>query len=150
MSGAHSRRLELSPSPTLAAAVLGVHAAAAGCVAAIVPGPAGTAIAALLLALGAVTAWDRALLRGSRALRAIELAAPDRAVIALADGTRHAVMPGRQRRVGRFWVTLPAGLPTRPTILVTADMLDREAFRLLRLWALWGRVADVASGQPRA
>jgi hypothetical protein len=29
-------------------------------------------------------------------------------------------------------------------------MLDGKSFRALRLWALWGKVPGVASGQPVA
>lgn len=39
--------------------------------------------------------------------------------------------------VSRFLVTLPAG---KRTLLITRDMLGREEFRRLRLWALWGRL----------
>ena len=37
----------------------------------------------------------------------------------------------------------------RRTILVTRDMLGREEFRRLRLWALWGRLPrrSVAAAQ---
>jgi hypothetical protein len=35
----------------------------------------------------------------------------------------------------------------RRTILVTRDMLAGDAFRRLRIWALWGRLPAVAAKQ---
>jgi hypothetical protein len=43
-----------------------------------------------------------------------------------------------------------SGLPGRRSLLVPADMLASEPGRLLRLWALWGRVPEVARGQLAA
>jgi hypothetical protein len=51
--------------------------------------------------------------------------------------------------VNRFLVALPLDGFLRRSILVTADMLDPGRFRLLRLWALWGRLPGVASAQLR-
>lgn len=134
-------RLELRPSRALAAALGLVHVAAALCVVAVLSGYAGWALAALLLALGAVSTWQRALLRGRTAVRAIELGAEAAATLELADGGRLAGRVAGRRHVSRLWVTLPLrGAPHR-TLLVTADMLAPAAFRQLRLWALWGRAA---------
>jgi hypothetical protein len=44
-------------------------------------------------------------------------------------------------------VSVPLGAASRRTLLVTADMAGEREFRLLRLWALWGRLPGVASGQ---
>ena len=103
----------------------------------------------MLLALGVAAAWDRALLRGARALRAIEADGPQAAVLVFADGSRAAATLGGRRRVNRYWVSLPLRAPGRRTLFVTADMLAPPRFRALRLWALWGRVPGVASGQLR-
>jgi hypothetical protein len=52
--------------------------------------------------------------------------------------------------VTRYWVALDTGAPMRRSVLVTAGMLQPGPFRLLRLWALWGRVPGVAPGQVPA
>jgi len=140
-------RLELAPSPPLAAAILGAHLAAGASVLAVLPEVAGAAVALGLAALGVATARERALLRGARALRALRLTGPAAGELWLADGSRLAVEFGAHPRVGRHWVALAVRRPVRRTILVVAGMLDGRAFRLLRLWALWGRAPGVASGQ---
>jgi len=139
-------RIELSPSPALAGATLLAHGAAAVCLAAVVPGVPGAAgwpLAALILALGAASAWNRALLRGARAVRAIRWLSPEEAEFLRGDGTsvRAPIAPGGS--VNRCWVTLRAGAPVRRTILIAADMADPRAFRALRLWALWGRAGEL-------
>lgn len=140
-------RLELSPSPVLAAAIIGVHLAAAAGVALALPGAAGWGMAALMLALGAESARDRALLRARHSTRAIELCGPDDLVLVLADGRRVVSAVGPGRWVTRFCVALPVRAPWRRTLLVTRAMLGEPSFRLLRLWARWGRVPGVATGQ---
>ncbi len=114
------------------------------------------ALALLILALGGVSAWDRALLRGARSPRAIEIPASGAAVVAvvavvvLASGETMAVRAVRGIGVTRHWVALgPRSLAGRG-VLVTAGMLGPAAFRILRLWALWGRTPGVAPGQPPA
>ena len=97
--------------------------------------------------MGAASAWDRALLRGSRSPRAIEVTGPDTAHLVLANGELAAVRPRQGSAVTRYWVALRISSPVRRSVLVTVDMLGKERFRLLRLWALWGRVPGVASGQ---
>ncbi|MEK6245669.1 MAG: hypothetical protein AABM33_14365 [Pseudomonadota bacterium] len=113
-------------------------------------GVPGMALAFLILALGGVSAWDRALLCGSRSARAIEIRASGAAVVAvvvLASGETIAVRAVRGIGVTRHWVALgPLSLAGRG-VLVTAGMLGPAAFRILRLWALWGRIPGVASGQ---
>jgi hypothetical protein len=127
--------------------MLGLHAAAAACIAAAFPNPAGTAIAVLVLALGVAAAWDRALLRGRRSPRALELAPPGEGVLVLANGERLRVAIDERPAVSRLWVSLPVRAPVPRTVFIPADMLGRQEFRLLRLWALWGRMPGVASGQ---
>jgi len=134
-------RLELRPSRALAAALALLHVSAALCALATFPGTPGSALAALFLALGAVAAWQRALLRGRGAVRAIELGAEAAATLELADGRRLTGSVAARRHVSSLWVTLPLRGAPRRTLLVAADMLAPAAFRQLRLWALWGRVA---------
>ena len=66
-------RFELRRSPSLAAAIVAAHAAAAAGAYMVVPGMMGAALAIALLALGAAVAWSRALLRPSGAVRAMEI-----------------------------------------------------------------------------
>jgi hypothetical protein len=126
LRGLSGARLALSPSWYLAAAILGLHAAAAACLVPTLPGWPGVALAAALAALGVFAAWRCALER-----RALVLAEQER---------------GTGGHVSRYLVTLPAG---GRMLLVTRDMLDAEEFRRLRLWALWGRLprASVAAAQ---
>jgi hypothetical protein len=140
-------RLELSPSPVLAAAIAGVHLAAAAGVVLALPGAAGWGIAALMVALGAESARDRALLRARHSTRVIELCGPDVLVLVLADGRRVSSAVAAGRWVTRYCVALPVRAPWRRTLLVTRAMLGEPSFRLLRLWARWGRVPGVATGQ---
>jgi len=100
-----------------------------------------------MLALGCFSAWDRALLRGGRSPREIELRPSGEAFVRLGDGRTAALSPIQGAGVTRFWVALGAALPSRRGILVTAGMLGEENFRRLRLWALWGKVPGVAPGQ---
>jgi hypothetical protein len=147
LSGAPALVLRLRPSRALVAAIAVLHAAAAACVVLVLPGVAGTAIAVLIVALGAAAAWDRALLRGRASPREIEAAHPGEAVLWLADGERIGVATARHAVVNRWWVALPLRSPGRRTLFVAADMLGQDEFRRLRLWALWGRAPGVASGQ---
>lgn len=126
---------------------MALHAAAAACVLAVLPGAPGGMLAALLLALGCAAAWDRALLRGARAPRAIEITADGRARLVLADGASAPLGALRGIGVGRHWVALRVGAPTRRGLLVTSGMLAAEPLRRLRLWALWQKLPGVAPGQ---
>jgi hypothetical protein len=140
-------RLELSPSPRLALAIVGLHAAAAACVIGALPGAVGGLLAAAVLALGGASAWSRALLRSRASVQAIEL---DGASIRIEhrSGERFAAELAARRYVSRLVVTLPVRRPARRTILVTPDMLRADSFRALRIWALWGKLpAGVAAKQ---
>jgi hypothetical protein len=141
-----TRSLLLSPSYPLAAAIVGAHLCAAVAVVVSFAGWSGGAIGAALAGLGAASAWSRALLRARRSVQRIELSA-GRAMVSLTSGARLAAQPAGH--VSRHAVTLrlPA---SRRTILVTADMLDRESFRVLRMWALWGKLPGVAGKQLAA
>jgi hypothetical protein len=130
----------------MAGLIVGLHAAAAACAAMVLPGAAGAALAAALLALGLAAAWTRALLRSGASVRAIELEGAE-ATIELANGERMAARVGERRYVSSLAVTLPLARPLRRTILVSRDMLGRDSFRLLRIWALWGKLPAVAAKQ---
>jgi hypothetical protein len=135
--------LELAPSPRLAAAIVALHAAAATCAVAVLPGAAGVLLAVALVALGIAAAWSRALLGSAASVRAIELDGESIA-LKLASGDRLVAELAGRRYVTRFVVALPVRRPRR-TVLVTQDMLAPGSFRALRLWALWGKVAGVAA-----
>ena len=140
-------RVELAPSAPLAIALIALHALAAACVLVVMPGIAGAAIGALLVGLGLAGAWSRALLRAASSVRALEIAG---AVLELrlAGGRTVAVECAERRDVGRFMVLLPLRGPVRRTLLVTRDMAPGDAFRRLRIWALWGKL-PAAAGTER-
>jgi hypothetical protein len=137
-------RFVLAPSRGLATAIAGVHALAALSLWASLPGPWGALAGVFVAVLGVVTARDRGLLRGRNSVRAIEIAGPEDVALELADGSRDAVRLLRRKHVSRLGVGLGFEGRGRRSFYVAADMLEPEAFRRLRLWALWGRVA--ASG----
>ena len=143
-------RLELSPSPLLAAGIVGAHVAAGSAVYSVMQGPAGVLLALALVALGAAAAWSRALLRSPASVRAIQLGG-EQPVFELASGESLSAAVGDRRYVTRFVVALPLARPLSRTLLVTADMLGPKEFRRLRLWALWNRLpsesANVAPAQ---
>jgi hypothetical protein len=150
-----ARSLKLSPSHTLAGLIVGAHLCAAAAAIAALPGWAGAALGAALAGLGLASAWSRALLRSPRSPRAIRLGgglSPEGAMVDLAGGESSAALAGGH--VSRLMVTLALRRPRRPArhILVTADMLDRDSFRALRIWALWGKLpgAGVAGKQLTA
>jgi hypothetical protein len=139
-------RLELAPSVPLAAAILGCHAAAALCLAALLPGAAGLGAGGLAVLAGAASARRRALLRGRAAVRAIELAG-EGLELELASGERLPAELAERRYVGPLIVILRFRRPARRTILVTRDMAGAQLFRRLRIWALWGKLPIVATKQ---
>jgi len=107
----------------------------------------GIALAFLILLLGGYTAWERALLRGSSAPRAMEIQGSGAGTVVLRNGDSIAVRAVRGVGVTRHWVALaPVSLKGR-SVLLTAGMLGAANARLLRLWALWGKLPGVASGQ---
>ena len=137
-------RLDLKPSPFLAGAIVAAHAAAAGAALAVLPSWHGAALAALLLALGGASAWSRALLASRAAVRGLEFDGQDFTLL-LRSGERVPALASGRRYAGRFLVIVPLLRPRRGTILVTPGMLDRESFRRLRVWALWGKVPGSAA-----
>ncbi len=146
MSGSRSLRLQLSPSPAFATALVALHASAALCIVLVLPSVPGAALAICLMALGLAVAWSRALLKSASSVRAIELEAGG-ASFELAGGERFAARLTERRYVNRFMVALPVRGRVRRTVLVTLDMLGEESFRVLRIWALWGKLPQVAAQQ---
>jgi hypothetical protein len=150
LSGARPLRIELSPSYALAGVVLLVHALGAACAAIALPWPWGGALGLALLGLGLAATWDRALLRGPRAVRAIEPTGPQAAIVELRNGERLSIRISGRRSVNRFWLSLPVRMSARGRVLVTVDMLEPEEFRALRLWAIWGKVPPGVAAAPRS
>ena len=107
----------------------------------------GISLALLVLILGALSAWDRALLRGTRSPRAIEFQPSGTAALVLASGESLPVRAVQGIGVTRHWVALAALSFAGRNLLVTEGMLGTAGARQLRLWALWGRPAGVAWGQ---
>ena len=130
----------------MAAVILALHALAAACILLVVPGIASFALAAAVFALGVVSARLRALLRSPSSVRAIELEG-EGATVELRDGRRLAAPVSARRHVSRLAVSLALRPPLRRTLLVSRDMLSADAFRLLRIWALWGKLPAVAGKQ---
>ena len=149
MNDAKQQRLDLSPSSAFAGVLFAVHAAAAGCILTTLTGFSGLLVAALALALGGTAAWDRALLRGRRSPRAIEIASSGEARVVLANGASVPVRAVGGIGVTRHWVALASGSLTHRSALVTTGMLGPAAARSLRLWSLWGRTRGAAAGAGR-
>ena len=103
-------------------------------------------LAACLVLLGLTAAWSRALLRSPASVRALEVSG-SQVTLELASGERIACQPAERRHVNRFMVTLPLRPPMRRTVLITGDMLENDAFRRLRIWALWGKLPGAATEQ---
>ncbi|HEX5092511.1 MAG TPA: hypothetical protein VFV84_07455 [Burkholderiales bacterium] len=136
-------RLELRPSRALAGAILGVHAAAALAVLTAVPGVPGAGLALVMLLLGARACRSRGLLAGSASLRFLEIAEDGSLTVELAGGRRVPGVASARRHLGPGWVVVP--LAARPWVaLVVGGMLAPDAFRRLRIWALWGRLPVAA------
>jgi len=141
-------RLELSPSPRLAALIVVLHLAAGAAAFAVVGGAAGLALWTAFAALGIAAARSRALHRAPGSVRVIELAG-EGASLTFANGARLSGELGAPRHVSRFAVALPVRRPAGRTLFVTSDMLDVTSYRALRLWALWGKLPTVAEQQAR-
>jgi len=138
-------RLELTASPGLAAIIVAAHAAAAGCFLTVLTGWPGIALSGLTLALGGIAARDRALLRSPRSPKALEISRHGTAKCLFANGESAAIHPLRGTAVTRYWIALGLGSPHRKSLFIAAGMLAPQALRLVRLWALWGKLPGVAS-----
>ena len=108
-------------------------------------GPMGILLGMLIAGLGIAAAWDRALLRNRRSVRALQIAAGDSVMLELASGERVSLRISPRRFVSRLVVILPGKWSMHRTIVVARDMLNPDSFRTLRLWALWGRFAEDAT-----
>jgi len=133
-------RLELRASGAMAAVVMAAHLAGASCLVIVFPGVGAAAVALLISALGALTAWERALHRSRNSVRSLELREGGAAMLELSDGRRVACTVSERRNVNRWWVTLPLRGKSRRIVVVTRDMVPAGDFRRLRIWALWGRL----------
>ena len=127
--------------------ILTFHATAALCFLTVMTGWAGVAVGSLVFALGIAAAWDRALLRSRRSPSAIEIRSSGEAICLFTNGDSAAVQAQGGSAVTRHWVALRLRSPLRGSLLVAAGMLPEESFRLLRLWALWGKLPRVAQQQ---
>jgi hypothetical protein len=104
-------------------------------------------LSGLTVALGGVAAWDRALLRARHSPRALEFSRDGTAKCLFANGESAVMRPFGGSAVTRYWVALGLGSPRRRSLFVAAGMLAPQALRLLRLWALWGKLPRMASRQ---
>jgi hypothetical protein len=147
VNSAQPVRLALSPSRPFACLIFLLHCSAALCILTISTDWAGAAAALLLVALGTAAAWDRALLLSEDSPAAIEVRPGGEAVCILANGATVPVAALGGNGVARAWVALRLASRRRGSLLVAAGMLSRADFRLLRLWALWGRLPSVALRQ---
>jgi hypothetical protein len=132
-------RFEFAPSPRLAAALIGGHIIAALSVLVSMSGPAAFGLAGGLAALGAATAWSRALLRSRASIRALTIEGAS-VWLEFADGTKCMAKVGARCYVTRAMVAVAVSGPERRALLVTSDMMDPASFRRFRLWALWRRL----------
>ncbi len=146
MTAARATHFRLLPSRRMALLIVLAHSGAAVALLVVAHGSAlAWALALLLVALGAVTAWDRALLRAQDSIRGFAPEGAETLLLDLHGGGQLHSQVGPRRWVGVHFVALPLALPRRRALIVSADMLAPEAFRHLRLWALWGRLPGVAS-----
>jgi len=148
LSGERTLRIQLSPSRSLAAIIVVVHGGAAVCAGVFVAGSMGIWLGVLIAGLGIAAAWDRALLRGRRSVRALIIGSGDNVILDLANAQRVGLRISPRRFVSALVVILPGAPWMRRNIVVWRDMLDPDSFRVLRLWALWGRVPDTGTTQP--
>lgn len=137
-------QFRLGGSPRLATALILVHALGAGSLWMVVPGLPGAALAGLCLALGVVVARDRALLRAAGSVRELSIGEAGQVSLGLRDGRRVEGVAGARRHVSRFWVAFPIGGTMGRSLFIAADMLPPQAFRRLKLWALWDETARAA------
>ena len=139
-NGTNPLRLELTASPALAAMILAVHLGAAGCFLTVLTGWHAVVLSVLIAALGGMVAWDRALLRSPHSPRALEFSPDGAAKCLFANGESALLQPLKGTAVTRYWVALGLGSPRRRFLFIAAGMLAPQALRLLRLWALWGKL----------
>lgn len=127
-----------------------LHATAAGSLAIAMPAPWGAAAGILILLLGVATAWRRALLNGNTAARALVVNAEGGLMLRYADGRLQPARASGGIGVTRWWVALRPRSGGGEAFLVPAGMLPPARHRLLRLWALWGKLPESAAGPQYA
>jgi hypothetical protein len=127
--------------------MLAAFTIAAGCFLTTLTGWPGALVAGLVFLLGCFVAWDRALLGGPQSPSAIEFRGTGEAMVLLKSGGIASLTPVAGVGVTRHWVALGARHPSRRGLLVVAGMLGEDAFRCLRIWAIWGKVPGVALRQ---
>jgi hypothetical protein len=137
----------LTPSPALAAVIAMAHLVAAGALLTVLTGWAGLSAAGLAAMLGAAAAWDRALLRASSSPKAIELYPDGMAKCLFANGESAFLERAAGGAVTRYWVALRLRARHRRSLFVVGGMLVPAEIRILRLWALWGRLPGAALRQ---
>ncbi len=140
----NATHFQLTPSRRIALFIVLAHGASAAALLTLASDAIGWMLAALIVALGIATTWDRALLRARRSVRGFEVQGADRIVLEFSGGQQRASPVGSRRWVSAHLVALPLAAPGRRTLLIADDMLDPDAFRRLRLWSLWGRLPGVA------
>jgi hypothetical protein len=113
-----------------------------------VTGWPGIALATLTIALGATAAWDRAFLRFPRSPKAIEIHRHGVAKCLFANGESGTLLALGGSAVTRYWIALRMNSPRRASLFIVAGMLAPEPLRLLRLWALWGKLPRASSQRP--
>lgn len=150
MTTANAMHFRLLPSRRIALLIVLAHVGAALALLTVAHAwVSGWVLAALLVALGFATAWDRALLGARGSVREFSLEGPHEVLLGLRGRGRVRSRVAARRWVSARLVVLPLALPTRGALLVAGDMLGAEDFRRLRLWALWGRLPGVASTPRR-
>jgi toxin CptA len=145
-------RIRLSPSPTLAALLVAMHAAAAACALAYLPGWWAAALTAALVASLAFHLRRDALLRARDAV--VELAVGDAGRCEL--GTRGGeVLEGRvlgSSVVSPLLIVVNVGLDAgraHKSVVVMPDSAPAEDLRELRVWLRYrARPAAPGSGVP--
>jgi len=134
-------RVELRPSRGFAALLAAVHAAAL-LVIVLMPLPAAVvAVAALPVAASALWSIRRqALRRGRNAVTALEFADRETLQLRDGDGLWHGGRLSGSSTVGAALTVLNIGLDGGTTrhVVITADGIDRDDFRRLRVWLRWG------------
>ncbi len=149
MTGTPPLRVELRGSAALTGLALAVHMAA-GCIVVVVLPMLAAILALGLLAFLAISAVrEKTFHVAPHAPAALYLGYDGGLILRLRDGGEATATVAARRYVGRWLVVLDleGGAGGRRTMLVARDMLAPEAFRLLRLWALWGTLPRPRGGE---
>jgi hypothetical protein len=134
-------RLTLAPAPAWAALIAAVHAAAALAAITWLPGP-GAALVCAGLALSAWRGGSAALLRGSQAVRAVELRGDGSAAILDAHGEWHPAAVNGAASLGHWCAALRLRTcGARRDVMLVPGALAADAFRRARVWVRW-RLSD--------